>query len=202
MGRDRRRVIIGVPHHVVHRGNHQQPVFESDGDRALYLALVHRFSRQTGTAIAGFCLMSNHVHFVVVPSSVHSIASCFGRAHRKYSEFLNARRMTGGTNWEGRFFSEPMFGAHVLNGLRYVERNPVGAGLVRVASDWPWSSAAMHCGLGGSFDLLNIDVRGQDSDPLIWRALLGEELDESELMTVRWAVHRGEALPTDPRLVA
>jgi hypothetical protein len=60
----------------------------------------------------------------------------------------------------------------------------------------------MHCGLGGSFDLLNIDVRGQDSDPLIWRARLGEELDESELMTVRWAVHRGEALPTDPRLVA
>jgi len=85
---------------------------------------------------------------------------------------------------------------------RFGERNPVGAGLVRVASDWPWSSAAMHCGLGGSFDLLNIDVRGQDSDPLIWRARLGEELDESELMTVRWAVHRGEALPTDPRLVA
>jgi putative transposase len=186
MGRVRRDVRIGVPHHVVHRGNHQSDLFASDADRCLYLSLVQRFSRTNGVGVAGFCLMRNHVHFIVVPSSLKSISRCFGQAHRKYSEFLNARSGTFGTNWEGRFFSEPMSESHAVNALRYIERNPVAAGIVTCATDWEWSSAGTHCARGKRWPFIDRDVRGTLADPDRWSETLGLELEEHELQTVTW----------------
>ncbi len=186
MGRERRDIRLGVPHHVVHRGNHQSALFGTDDDRRLYLSLVHRFSRATGTGIAGFCLMRNHIHFVAIPSSVRSISQCFGQTHRKYSEFLNMRAGTYGTNWEGRFYSEPMSEEHAINALRYIERNPVTAGVVQSPTDWVWSSAGIHCCDGKRWPLVNRDIRGHLADPLKWRDLLRSELDEAELQTIGW----------------
>jgi putative transposase len=187
MGRARRDIRIGVAHHVVHRGNHQSKLFDSDEDRKLYLSLIHRFSRSSATGIAGFCLMRNHVHFIAVPASVRAIALCFGQAHRKYSEFLNMRSGTSGTNWEGRFYSEPMSEAHAINALRYIERNPVAAGVVDDPTEWPWSSAGAHCGTGHRSLLVNCDVRGELAHPGKWRSALRTELDDEELQTVPWA---------------
>jgi putative transposase len=186
MGRARRDIQLGVPHHVVHRGNHQQDLFASDDDRELYISLIYRFSRNTGTGIAGFCLMRNHVHFVAIPSSMRSISVCFGQAHRKYSEFLNMRSGTYGTNWEGRFYSEPMSEAHAINALRYIERNPVAAGVVKDAAEWPWSSASAHCGRGKPWPLVDCDIRGNLADSGRWRDMLRSDLDEAELQTVAW----------------
>lgn len=192
MGRARRDIRLGVPHHIVHRGNHQSDLFICDDDRSLYLSLIHRFSRANGTAIAGFCLMRNHVHFIAVPASVKGLSRCFGGAHRKYSEYLNMRAGTHGTNWEGRFYSEPMSEEHALNALRYIERNPVHAGVVQAATDWPWSSAGTHCRVGRSWPLLNSDVRGRFADPVTWSGMLRTELDDPELLTIAW-LHRAFA---------
>ncbi|MFM7051419.1 MAG: transposase, partial [Planctomycetota bacterium] len=186
MSRPRRNIEIGQPYHIAHRGNHKQTLFTRDEDRAYYLALVHRFSRLTYTQIAAFCLMDNHVHFVAVPECKNSLSQCFGRAHRAYSEFLNRRRGVHGASWEGRFYSAAMDPRHVLNAVRYIERNPVDAGMVSHASEWPWSSAHMHCGSGRRWLLVNADVRAEYVDPREWRRVLGEPLLEEELQQIAW----------------
>jgi putative transposase len=186
MGRKLRRFAIGVPYHIAHRGNHKQNLFESDEDRLYYLSLLHRCSRMTGTRIAGFCLMSNHIHAIAIPSSLAGLSICFGAAHRRYSIFLNDRHGLRGSNWEGRFYSDAMDRHHAVNALRYIERNPVEAGLVRKAWDWRWSSAAHHCGLQAQWPLLTVDIRGQ-VDPFAWRDSLGSPMAEEDLMGIRWA---------------
>lgn len=187
MGRPRREIQLDVPHHIAHRGNHRKRLFESDDDRRYYLSLVYRFSRMSGTHIAGFCLMSNHVHFIAVPTTIKSLSSCFARAHRKYSEYLNQRIGEHGTNWEGRFFSVPMGESHALNALRYIERNPVDAGIVKDAVDWHWSSAQMHCGVGRRWGLVDLDIRPETISGQEWKRLLKNPLDEEELLSVPWA---------------
>lgn len=185
--RRKRDVQIDVPHHVAHRGNHRQTLFANDDDRRYYLSLVHRYSRDSGARIAGYCLMSNHVHWIVVPEGIKSLQRCFGRAHKSYSEYLNRRRSTHGGNWEGRYYSVPMDPVHAVNALRYVERNPVAAGLVKEAHAWPWSSAAGHCGIGKPSAVLNLDLRPLGVLDAEWRRQLRAELSERELETVPWA---------------
>lgn len=187
MGRSRRVVQIDTPHHVVHRGNHRKPLFGSDDDRRYYIALLYRFSRLTGTGIAGFCLMSNHVHVVAIPSRTRGLSDCFGRTHRMYSERMNQAIGERGTNWEGRYFSAPMGESHALNALRYIERNPVDAGIVRDAADWPWSSAQMHCGVGQRWGVVGVDIRPDGLSNADWRKLLRTPLDEAELQDIPWA---------------
>lgn len=186
MGRMTRQFQIGVTYHVAHRGNHKQQLFGSDEDRRFYLGLVARAAKLTRTSIAGFCLMSNHVHFVVVPRRRWSISQCFGRAHRRYSETLNQRHGLHGTNGEGRFFAEMLDDRHALNVLRYVERNPVAAGLVEQPWQWEWSSAAQHC--GGRPARLIVDARLEvmPSDPRTWRDMVATPLSTTELETIGW----------------
>lgn len=187
MSRYRREVAIGVPHHIAHRGNHRNDLFETEGDFRYYLSLLHRFSRIHEARIAGFCLMTNHVHIIAIPERQKSLARCIGTTHRMYSEHLNRRRKSHGANWEGRFYSVQMDELHTLNALRYVERNPVEAGLVAEGSDWSWSSAAFHCGKGPKWSVLNADVRPRGVTSSEWRRLLSRELSEEEVQQVRWA---------------
>jgi putative transposase len=187
MGRELRKFVIGTPYHIAHRVSHRRALFDSDEDRLYYLSLLHRFSRKTATRIAGFCLLSNHVHVIAVPTALRGLSECFGLAHRRYSLFLNARRGLHGGNWEGRFYSAAMTPLHAQNALRYIERNPVEAGLVGNPWEWRWSSAAQHCGFAARWPLLNADIRGEGMDPFTWRRRVGEALVEEELVTVQWA---------------
>jgi putative transposase len=192
MGRRNRFFEIGQPYHIVHRGNQQMTLFESDGDRRYYLQMLSGLAKRHQVAIGGFCLMSNHVHFAVVPRCAKGASRCFGQLHKQYSEMLNARRGRRGSCWDGRFYSCHMTAAHAWNALRYIERNPVTAGLVKIASDWMWSSARTHCNYGKEWDFLSVDVRGDWVDPVHWRDVLGMPLDEEELGIIDWiAVEEG-----------
>ncbi|MEY3027569.1 MAG: hypothetical protein RLZZ238_2466 [Planctomycetota bacterium] len=186
MGRPLRNIEIGVPYHFVHRGNGQSVLFETDGDRRYYLAMLGALARRHLVRIGGFCLMSNHVHFAVIPGCTKGIGRCFGQLHKRYSEMLNSRCGRRGACWEGRFYARAMDDRHAWNALRYIERNPVDAGLVGEATDWRWSSARMHCGLPKEWEFVNADVRRQWVDPGDWRACLGVPLEEEELETVGW----------------
>ncbi|MCX5652019.1 MAG: transposase [Planctomycetota bacterium] len=195
MGRARRHAELGVPHHIAHRGNHKHKLFEDDTDRRYYLALLYRFSRLTATRIAGFCLMSNHVHVIAVPEAQNSLMECIGRTHRKFSEHLNRRTGTKGTNWEGRYFAQAMGPRHAVNALRYIERNPVDAGLIEDPTAWEWSSASAHSAAGKHWPILNFDVRGELANPALWRGKLGVPLEEEEIQELHWpaiAVSTGE----------
>jgi len=144
MTRIARIVIPGTPHHVVQRGNRRQNVFFSDADKKYYLMLLGKYAKKAGVKFWAFCLMDNHVHFIVVPENKKSLAQGFGEAHRRYSLKINSRENWKGYLWQGRFFSCPLEDRHLYSAIRYVERNPIRAGKVKMAEEYPWSSAKIH----------------------------------------------------------
>jgi putative transposase len=144
MGRIARVVIPGCPHHIVQRGNRRQRVFFSEADKATYLTLLKRQIDKHGMRVWAYCLMDNHVHMVAVPGTKYSFARGIGEAHRKYSCLINIREDWKGYLWQGRFVSYPLDDGYCYAAIRYIERNPVRAGIVVKAEDYPWSSARPH----------------------------------------------------------
>ena len=144
MARLARIVVAGLPHHVTQRGNRRQKVFLEDGDYALYRDLLAARCRQAGVAVWAYCLMPNHVHLILVPATADALARALGETHRRYTGFLNARMRVTGHLFQGRFGSVVMDEPHLMAAARYVSLNPVRAGLVRRARDWPWSSVRAH----------------------------------------------------------
>ena len=145
MARLARLVVPGMPHHITQRGNRRQQTFFktffNDGDYAAYLELMDDWCRENGVAIWGYCLMPNHTHLIAVPSSEDGLRWAIGEAHRRYTRQINFREKWRGYLWQGRFASFVMDEPYLLAAARYVELNPVRAGLVQSAGDWPWSSA-------------------------------------------------------------
>ena len=172
MARLARIVIPDVAHHVTQRGNRRLPVFFSDDDRRTYLDLVAEAARASGTRVLAWCLMDNHVHLILVPSSADGLRAMLGEAHRRYTRHVNFREGWIGHLFQGRFASYPMDDAHLMAAVRYVELQPVAAGLVPAAGDWPWSSARSHlAGKRAEGDPLT-DVTALTRHVRNWRALL------------------------------
>jgi putative transposase len=144
MARQARMVIPGVPHHVTQRGNRREPIFLEAGDEGIYLGLMTEQLRRYGVACWAYCLMPNHVHFILTPQDETGLARAVGEAHRRYTGFIGARGRWTGHLFQGRFSSVAMDEDHLMAALRYVALNPVKAGLVKSAADWPWSSARAH----------------------------------------------------------
>jgi len=137
-------VAVGCPHHVTQRGNFRRDVFFDDLDRQTYLDLLADSAKEARLRIWGYCLMSKHVHWIVVPERPHAMARTFRVAHSNYSRWLNIRLRRGGHVWQNQFFSCPLDPAHLAYGMRYVESNPVRAEMVESVLDYPWSSARAH----------------------------------------------------------
>ena len=175
----------GVPHLVTQRGNRRQPVFFGDDDYETYKALLAEGCRAAGVKPWAYCLMPNHVHLILTPSDEDGLRAALGETHRRYTRLVNAREDWRGYLWQGRFASFALDNKWLLAAARYVELNPVRAGLARRARDWRWSSARAH--LAGRDDAL---VR---VGPLLeragdWAAFLGEGLKDEE----REAIRKGE----------
>ena len=192
MGRIARVVIPAVWHHVTQRGNHRQNVFFDHADRELYLRLLARHSAEHGLAIVGYCLMSNHIHVLAVPSRESSLARALGRAHNDYARYVHLRRGETGHLWQGRYFSCPLDDDHQWEALRYVELNPVRAGMVRTAREWPWSSAAAHLGGVDRGGALSLDEWRDRWSPETWSTALAEGLTDAALIErIREATRTG-----------
>ena len=144
MARFARIIVPNFPHHVIQRGNRRQNVFFSESDKSLYMKLLQNQGAKTGLTYWAYCLMDNHVHLVVVPKEKKSLARGIGEVNRKYSFLINSREGWRGFLWQGRFISYPMDEKYLVAALRYIERNPVRAGLVKNAEDYKWSSARHH----------------------------------------------------------
>ena len=144
MPRIARVVIPSCPHHLIQRGNRRLQVFFSDEDKAFYLTLLNRQIVKHGISIWAFCLMDNHVHIIAVPKAKDSFALGIGEAHRKYTSVINTRQGWKGYLWQGRFITYPLDDGHLFSAIRYVERNPVRAGVVCIAESYTWSSAWAH----------------------------------------------------------
>jgi len=144
MPRSARAVAVDTPHHVTQRGNARQDVFFTARDREIYLDAFFAYAARYGLRVWGYCLMTNHVHFVVVPECERSLAQVFGRTHADYARYANLIKRSCGHFWQARFYSCALDDTHAWKALAYVERNPVRAGLVGTAEEYAWSSAAAH----------------------------------------------------------
>ena len=141
MARLARMVVPGVPHHVTQRGNYRQRVFFDDADYAAYRDLIAASAHRAGVEVWSWCLMPNHVHFIMTPRCEDGLRAVFAEAHRSYAARIHARFKVTGHLWQGRFSSTAMDERHLLAAARYVPMNPVRAGLTARAADWRWSSA-------------------------------------------------------------
>ena len=198
MPRRSRVVVPETPRHITQRGNNRQPVFFSPADYPRYLQILGKHAVRSGLRLLGYCLMTNHVHLIAVPERETSLAQALGAAHAEYALALNRENGRSGHLWQNRYFSCPLGESRLFAALRYVELNPVRAGMVVAACDWPWSSARAHA--GGAEDAIldhNWPERLAPWDQVEWAEILAAGSPPSDCEALRRATWKGE--PLGPR---
>ena len=198
MPRIARVVAVGLPHHVTQRGNYRQEVFVNDYDREKYLVWFNECSSKYGLSVLAYCLMSNHVHFVAVPDNEDAMAKTLNTAHMHYSQYFNDKLEQKGHLWQGRYYSCVLDEPHFLLAARYVERNPVRAGLVEKPWQWPWSSAGAHV-TGKNTGLIELgDIsRFTGMTPDAWKKYIDSPEPEGYLKDIRKNTSTGRPLGLD-----
>ncbi len=199
MPRTGRVVVPNTPHHVVQRGHNRQAVFATEDDFHRYLEDLREVKQAFNVRVYAYCLMTNHVHLLLVPGeSAESMAKLMktlaGRATRR----RNRQEGRTGTLWEGRYKSSPVeTDRYLLACCRYIELNPVRAGMVSRVEDYRWSSFRQRMGL--------VDDNWLDADPCYlalsdcpverrrrYRNFVGEAIPDGEANLIRLALQRGQ----------
>jgi putative transposase len=189
-----RVVVPGVPHHVTQRGNRRQQVFFCENDYGTYLRLLEKYCRRANVRVWAYCLMPNHVHLVMIPTTYEGLHLSLAEAHRKYTLQINRRNNWTGYLWQGRFASFPMDDRHLISAVRYIELNPVRAGLCKHAEDWAWSSARAH--ISGANDAL-VSVSPMLCMVSDWSRFLTTHEEEHQYELIRKHSRTGRPLGSD-----
>ena len=194
MARIARIVAPGVPHHITQRGIRRQLVFFMPCDYQHYLESLRQACHAFGVEIWAYCLMPNHVHLIAVPQKEESLRLAIADTHMRYTRMINSRNGWKGYLWQGRFSSCPMDEDHLYNAAKYVELNPVRAGMCAHAEDYAWSSARAH--LSKCNDTL-VTV-----NPLLdrvpdWRAFLEQKEAEKCFSSIRLNTRTGRPLASE-----
>jgi putative transposase len=197
MARQARIVISGVAHHVTQRGNYRQDVFFTDDDRRVCLALLRESAQRHGLGVWAYCLMTNHVHLVVIPEREDALARALGRTHLMYAQYIHRLHGRLGHLWQGRFASCPLDAAYAVRAVRYIERNPVRAKITRVPWTYRWSSAAAHTGGPGSADVLDLRRWAKLVGDMPWKQRLTDRDDPDTLAAIRLHTQTGRPLAGD-----
>ncbi|MEW5894929.1 MAG: transposase [Candidatus Omnitrophota bacterium] len=144
MPRTARIIIPETAHHIVQRGNNRQNVFEEAANFRNYCYWINKYASQYKVSILAYCLMNNHVHFIVVPQDTEGLPCLFRTVHMRYAQYANYKKNRSGHLWQGRYFSCVLDEEHLFYAIRYVEQNPVRAKMVKYPWDYEWSSAKRH----------------------------------------------------------
>ncbi len=182
MPRIARVVVPECPHHVIQRGGRRQRVFFCEADRVLYLRLLKHHGEKRRLSFLCYCLMENHVHLVAIPRFTWSLSRGIAEAHRNYANLINIREDWKGHLWQARFSSYPLDEKHLFNSIRYIERNPVKAGIVSRAEDYEWSSARAHVYRTKDPILSHSELLSAIDD---WSSFLEEDLSDTEITLIR-----------------
>ena len=188
MARMPRLVVPGYPHHVTQRGTRRMKTFFEPRDYQYYLNLVVEAKEDAGISVWAYCLMPNHVHFVVVPESKDSLSVFFRQVHRRYTRRVNLCNDWQGHLWQERFHSFVMDERHLFAGVRYAELNPVRAGLCSSPQGWPWSS--VHAHLNGCDDAI-VTVKPMHDLISDWTSYLAVPEHEDEFCSLRACARSG-----------
>lgn len=204
MGRQARFVLPGVAMHVIQRGNNRGVCFRAAGDYQVYLSCLRELSAKFECSLHAYCLMTNHVHLLVTPASATACAGLMRELGQRYVRYFNQRYLRTGTLWEGRFRSCVADSArYVLACYRYIELNPVRAGLARAPDAYEWSSHRVNLGrrndalLSPHLEFLalgtTVEARTQ-----AYAGLFEQALDPALVTAIRKATHAGRRLGSEP----
>ena len=197
MARIARVVVPGFPHHITQRGNRRQDVFFRSSDYQFCLELLKEWCAKEGVKIWAYCLMTNLVHLIVKPGENADLSKAIGETRRRYTRMINFRENWRGYLWQGRFASFVMDENWLLRSLAYVELNPVEAGMVENAWDYPWSSVHAHLsgedpqgivdtedlqGLIGDWKSYLLSARGADNADFQQHARTGRPLGNERFL--------------------
>jgi len=172
----------GICYHVVNRGNAQATVFHESTDYKSFISLIGRACERIPMRILSYCLMPNHFHLVIRPYDDDDMSRWMQWLLTSHVRRYHHLRGTSGRIWQGRYKAFPIQeDSHLLTVLRYVERNPVRANLVRSAIDWKWSSV-LRSGTGRPSAILS---QPPIPIPANWLAWVDQPISEGELNAVR-----------------
>jgi putative transposase len=200
MGRGPRLVVPGIALHVIQRGHNREDCFRHDTDYLVYLSNLRELSAQMQCALHAYCLMTNHVHLLLTPTSPQGCALLMRNLGQRYVQYFNRRYRRSGTLWEGRYHSCLVdSGKYVIACHRYIERNPVRAGMVPSPGDYRWSSHKGNTGRVSSTlltahpEYLAISA-DETSRHAAYEGLFGMDDEPAFLAAIRDATHGGFAL--------
>lgn len=182
MPRFARLVVPEYPHHVTQRGSRRQRTFFSDADYQAYRDLLAEQLPHACVDVWAYCLMPNHVHLILVPHRSDALAKLLRKTHARYAQRVNQMHGWQGHLWQERFHSFVMGEEHLLAAVKYVELNPVRAGLCNRADEWPWSSVHHHLHLRADKLMTTLGMRAYIDD---WQLYLDEAPTETEIATLR-----------------
>jgi putative transposase len=203
MPRALRLVLPGVAMHIIQRGNNRGACFRQDSDYLVYLSNLRDLAKKHDCAVHAYCLMSNHVHLLLTPGAARACA-CFMRdLGRRYVRYFNRRHERTGTLWEGRFRSCIAQSArYVMACYRYIESNPVRAGMVDRAAAYCWSSHAANSGMRGDplvtphTEYLALSA-GDEARRAAYRGLFEHDQEPKLVAAIRQATNGGYPLASD-----
>ena len=167
MPRRARHYLAGMPYHIVQRGNNRQICFREPDDYRCYLNLWRKVSAYYGVFVHAYCLMTNHIHFLVTTSRQEGISNTTRVVGSRYAAYVNAKYERTGTLWEGRHRASLVQTArYFLTCQRYIELNPVRAKMVECPEQYPWSSFVENAfGYDGEgYDGEGYDREGRDGE--------------------------------------
>jgi putative transposase len=199
MPRKSRIAFPNLPHHIVQRGHSRRDVFFGDFDRTDYLNTLAECREALGIKIYGYCLMSNHVHLLVDPAAdAGNISTLMKRLAGRHARRINLRNSWSGSIWESRFKCSPIeTDRYLLTCGRYIDLNPVRAGVVHAPEDYAWSSYRARCGIA-TCEWLDLDPAIQalaETDSrrrARYREIAGDPIDDEDLSMIRGASTRNQ----------
>lgn len=195
--------IPDIPRHVIQRGNNRGVTFVADEDYGFYLECLEDAAARSGCAVHAYVLMTNHVHLLVTPSSGDGIGRMMQSLGRRYVRYFNHVQQRTGTLWEGRYRATVIDAAeYLLACCRYIELNPVRAGMVAAPGDYPWSSWRPHAeGRASTMVVDHPEYTALGSTPearqSAYRALFAQTLGDGAVTAIRDATHKAWPLGGD-----
>ena len=203
MPRTGRIVLPGYPHHVVQRGHNRQVVFAGEADYRRYLGHLQELSTTFEVRVHAYCLMTNHVHLLLTPGDADgALARLMKALAARTTRYRNKLEGRTGTLWESRYRSSPVQSdRYLLACVRYIELNPVRAGMVAEAADYPWSSYRQRIGLDGSAwiepDPAYLGLgHSEQARRRAYEGFLHEAIPEGEWALIRESLQRGQLTGT------
>jgi len=191
MGRGSRVYVPNMSVHIIHRGNNCSVIFRDDTDRRFFLRLVQLSAGKYDVAVHAFVLMTTHVHLIVTPGDASALPRTMKMVGQRYARYFNRKYERVGTLWCGRYRSILITDAYYwLTCLRYVEQNPVRAGMVTSPEAYRWSSYRTHALGETTAWLVRHPVyvalgKTQDERQAAYRAICAQSLNDGDLACQR-----------------